>query len=42
MRCIARRLDVSLQAVQDHLAALQRKGWLDTPTPDGLRCRESH
>lgn len=38
MRCIARRLSISLRAVQDHLNALYRKGWLRSPDPGGLYC----
>lgn len=38
MRTLARTLDVSLHTIQDHLGALHRKGWLVTPSPDGLRC----
>jgi SOS-response transcriptional repressor LexA len=40
-RVIAWRFHVSLQTVQDHLQALYRKGWLRTPTPDGLFCDHS-
>jgi hypothetical protein len=38
MRCISRRMGIRLSAVQQHLLALHEKGWLTTPTPDGLRC----
>lgn len=37
-RVVAWRFNLRLQAVQDHLQALHRKGWLRTPTTDGLFC----
>lgn len=38
MRALSRTLNVSLHTIQDHLGALHRKGWLVTPSPDGMRC----
>lgn len=38
MRYIARRLQLHLKTVQQHLDALYRKGWLRSPNPSGLRC----
>lgn len=38
MRCIARKLEISLRAVQWHVNALYRKGWLRTPDPSGIHC----
>ena len=37
-RYLARRLGLHLTVIQGHLAVLYRKGWLETPTPAGLRC----
>ena len=39
VRLIARSLSMHHSTVQDHLEALHRKGWLCTPSPDGMRCR---
>lgn len=38
IRAIARSLSVSHHAVQCHLEALHRKGWLESPSPSGMRC----
>jgi DNA-binding MarR family transcriptional regulator len=38
MRYLARRLDLHLKTVQQHLDALYRKGWLRSPDPGGLHC----
>jgi len=35
---VARRLTLSRAAVREHIVALHRKGWLETPAPGGLRC----
>lgn len=35
---LARRLGLSRASVRVHLHDLWRKGWLLSPTPDGLRC----
>jgi Mn-dependent DtxR family transcriptional regulator len=35
---VARRLVLSRAAVREHLVALHRKGWLQTPAPAGLQC----
>ena len=35
---VGRRLALSRAAVREHLVALCRKGWLQTPMPAGLRC----
>ena len=37
-RWLARRLNVHLSTVQALLLGLYRRGWLKTPTPDGLLC----
>jgi Mn-dependent DtxR family transcriptional regulator len=41
IRSIARSLNVCHHTVQMHLEALHRKGWLVTPSPDGMRCEAS-
>lgn len=38
VRAIGRRLGMSHRAVQEHLDALYRKGWLRAPTPAGVHC----
>lgn len=38
LRYLSRHLGIRLQAVQDHVRALYEKGWLTSPSPDGLRC----
>lgn len=38
MRCIARKLEISLRTVQWHINALYRKGWLRSPDPGGIYC----
>jgi SOS-response transcriptional repressor LexA len=38
VRSLARRFEMDHRAVQEHLEALYRKGWLETPSPAGLRC----
>lgn len=35
---LARRLRLHHSVVQQHLDGLFRRGWLLSPTPDGLRC----
>jgi hypothetical protein len=37
-RYLARRLCVDLTVIQARLMGLYRRGWLETPTPAGLRC----
>lgn len=39
IRAIARSLEMHHSTVQAHLDALHRKGWLATPSPDGMRCQ---
>jgi len=41
IRSISRSLDVSLHTIQGHLEALHRKGWLNSPSPGGMRCEAS-
>jgi SOS-response transcriptional repressor LexA len=38
IRSLARSLDVCHHTVQVHLEALHRKGFLSSPSPDGMRC----
>lgn len=38
VRWLAQRLGLHHSTVQDHLTALFRKGWLTSPSPEGLRC----
>lgn len=35
---LARRLGVHHATIQEHLLALYEKGWLQSPSPEGLRC----
>ena len=37
-RYLARRLSVDLTVIQARLLGLYRRGWLESPTPGGLRC----
>lgn len=37
-RYLARRLGVDLTVIQARLRGAYMRGWLATPTPDGLRC----
>ncbi len=37
-RYLAWRLNVNLAVIQARLLGLYRRGWLKSPTPDGLRC----
>lgn len=37
-RYLARRLAVDLTVIQARLLGLYRRGWLESPTPAGLRC----
>ena len=38
VRYLGRRFGMDHQAVQCHLDALFRKGWLRVPSPAGIRC----
>jgi len=38
VRYLGRRFGMDHQAVQRHLDALFRKGWLRAPSPGGIRC----
>ena len=37
-RYLAQLLNVNLKTVQDRLVVLWRRGWLESPSPGGLRC----
>jgi DNA-binding MarR family transcriptional regulator len=38
VRDIAEHFGIHHRAVEEHLHALWKKGWLKSPTPDGIYC----
>jgi DNA-binding transcriptional regulator YhcF (GntR family) len=38
VRYLAMRLGVHHSVIEEHLWALYRKGWLKSPTPEGIYC----
>jgi len=39
LRALGRRLGMNHSRVQQHLNALCKKGWLRSPTADGIHCQ---